>query len=91
MALRASSKALSRGTTDSSHPYPAAHGRISATIKRIVVLSSTVAISTTKNSGKVYTEEDWNDVAVDAVKEHGRAATGAEKYSASKTLAEKGE
>ena len=37
-----------------------------------------------------YTEEDWNDPAVDDVKANGKAASGFMKYSASKTLAERG-
>ncbi|KAF9647543.1 NAD(P)-binding protein [Thelephora ganbajun] len=63
--------------------------RKSTTIKRIVILSSTAAISNAPNPGKVYTEEDWNDVAIKAVEEHGKAASGDEKYSASKMRAEK--
>lgn len=61
----------------------------STTIKRIVILSSTAAVSTARDPGKVFTEEDWNDAAVNAVEKYGKGATGAEKYSASKTLAEK--
>ncbi|KAF9791249.1 NAD(P)-binding protein [Thelephora terrestris] len=61
----------------------------STTIKRIVILSSTAAIGNTPDSEKVYTEEDWNDAAIDAVEKHGKGASGGEKYSASKTLAEK--
>ena len=78
------------GTTDSSLLHPKTHDRISTTIKRIVILSSTAAISTARDPGRVFTEEDWNDAAVNAVEKYGKGATGAEKYSASKTLGEKG-
>jgi len=61
----------------------------STTIKRIVILSSTAAVSNVPNPGKVYTEEDWNDVAISAVEKLGKGASGGEKYSASKALAEK--
>jgi len=60
-----------RGSTDCSNLHLSAHGQASATIKRFVILSSAAAISSAKNPGKVYTEEDWNDAAIDAVKEHG--------------------
>lgn len=63
---------------------------ISTTINRIIILSSTTAISNAPNPGKIYTEEDWNDAAINAVNERGKDASGGEKYSASKTLAEKG-
>lgn len=61
----------------------------STTIKRIVIVSSTAAISNAPDPSKVYTEENWNDAAVYAVEKNGKRATGREKYSASKTLAEK--
>jgi len=89
-ARRVFSKVPSRGMVGHSYLHLAAHGHISTTIKRIVILSSTAAISNAPNPGKVYTEEDWNDAAINAVKKDGKAAAGNEKYSASKTLAEKG-
>jgi len=89
-ARRVSSKAPSRGMAGRSYLHPAAHGHISTNVKRIVILSSTAAISNAPNPGHVYTEEDWNDAAINAVKEDGKAVAGNEKYSASKTLAEKG-
>jgi len=61
----------------------------STTISRIVILSSTTAISNAPNPGKAYTEMDWNDSAIREVEKHGKGASGAAKYSASKTLAEK--
>ena len=76
--------------TDRSLSYLGAHDYTSTTVKRIVILSSTAAITNAKIPGKVYTEKDWNDEAIDAVKKNGRGANGGEKYSASKALAEKG-
>lgn len=80
-----------RGMIDFSHFHPGAYDHLSTTIKRIVILSSTAAVSNTPNPGKIYTEEDWNNAAVEAVEKRGKEASGGEKYSASKTLAEKGE
>jgi nucleoside-diphosphate-sugar epimerase len=80
-----------RGTTDHPPFRFQAHDHVSTTIKRIVILSSTAAIGNIPDSEKVYTEEDWNDAAIDAVKKDGKGASGGEKYSASKTLAEKGQ
>ena len=37
-----------------------------------------------------YTEEEWNEPALKEVRELGKEASGIAKYSASKTLAEKG-
>ena len=39
---------------------------------------------------KVYTEEDWNEIAVRLVKEIGKDASGMSKYNASKVLSEQG-
>jgi hypothetical protein len=39
---------------------------------------------------KVFTEADFNDQDVETVEKYGRKASGLTKYSASKTLAEKG-
>ncbi|CDO78100.1 hypothetical protein BN946_scf184949.g2 [Trametes cinnabarina] len=59
-------------------------------IKRIVVTSSTGAVAESLvQEASVYTEEDFNDFAVDTVKRVGKAASGILKYDASKALAEK--
>jgi hypothetical protein len=39
---------------------------------------------------KVFTADDWNEQAIQAVEKDGKAATAYHKYCASKTLAEKG-
>ena len=62
----------------------------SSSIKRIVVTSSTVAVGLAPRAGHQYTEEEWNETAVAEVKGQGSQASGFSKYSASKTLAEKG-
>jgi len=61
----------------------------SGNIKRIIIFSSTVSVGVARTDPE-YTEEDWNDLAVDDVKANGKAASGFMKYSASKTLAERG-
>jgi len=38
----------------------------------------------------VYTEEEWNDEAVEDIKKNGKASNGLMGYMASKTLAERG-
>ena len=38
----------------------------------------------------MYTEEEWNDEAVEDVKAKGKESNGLVKYMASKTLAERG-
>ena len=90
MVPRLSFKVRAKGTIDPSPFRLEAHDYFSTTINRIVILSSTVSVSNAPNPGKVYTEEDWNDDAISAVQIHGKGASGSEKYSASKTLAEKG-
>ena len=59
-------------------------------MKRIVITSSMAAMLCNKPSGEPWTEEDWNDDAVKAVKEHGAKAGAIAMYGASKTLAERG-
>ncbi|KAI0325903.1 NAD-P-binding protein [Cubamyces sp. BRFM 1775] len=62
------------------------------TIKRVVITSSTGAVAETLRTPEethVYTEEEWNDYALDMVTKLGKAAPGTEKYSASKVLAER--
>jgi len=61
----------------------------SGNIKRVIIFSSTVSVGISRTDPE-YTEEDWNDLAVDDVKANGKAASGFMKYSASKTLAERG-
>jgi hypothetical protein len=39
---------------------------------------------------KLFTADDWNEQAIQAVEKEGKAASGFHKYCASKTLAEKG-
>ena len=61
----------------------------SGNIKRIVIFSSVVAVGVTRVND-TYTEEEWNDEAVEEVKAKGKEAGGFTKYMASKTLAERG-
>jgi hypothetical protein len=49
-----------------------------------------VAIGLSPQAGHKYTEEDWNEPVLKEVKELGKEASGLSKYSASKTLAERG-
>jgi len=62
----------------------------SSFVKRIVVTSSTVGIGFSPQAERPYSEEDWNEPALKAVRESGKEASGIAKYSASKTLAERG-
>ena len=62
---------------------------LSGNIKRVVIFSSVVSIGLSRTDS-AYTEEEWNDEAVEYVKANGKAANGFMKYSASKTLAERG-
>ncbi|KAG6884850.1 hypothetical protein C0993_007783 [Termitomyces sp. T159_Od127] len=57
-------------------------------VKRVVVTSSTAAILQA-GVDKVFTEADWNELAVTEIKEQGDTAPGMTIYRASKTLAEK--
>jgi len=61
----------------------------SGNIKRIVIFSSAVSIGLTRTTSE-YTEEEWNDEAVEDVKAKGKESNGLIKYNASKTLAERG-
>jgi hypothetical protein len=56
-----------------------------------VVTSSAAAVTGVPSNPPTYTEADWNEVAVNEVKDKGRDAKNDAKYRASKTLAEKGE
>ncbi|WWD19047.1 hypothetical protein CI109_103505 [Kwoniella shandongensis] len=58
-------------------------------VKRVVVTSSVAAImSTDITPPHTFTEADWNPVSLKVCAEKGRDADGANKYRASKTLAE---
>jgi len=57
-------------------------------VKRIVVTSSCASVLE-PGKDKVFTEEDWNELAIKEVKEQGDKAPGITKYRASKTLAER--
>jgi len=64
----------------------------SSNVQRIVITSSCASVVTPGLSEpRVYTEEDWNTISVQEVKEKGHEASQHDKYRASKTLAEKGE
>ncbi|KAH9918743.1 NAD(P)-binding protein [Epithele typhae] len=59
-------------------------------LQRVVVTSSCAAVLTPGDaSGRAFAEADWNEASVRAVEAAGRAAPPAEKYRASKTLAER--
>ncbi|KAJ3013590.1 hypothetical protein NUW54_g1548 [Trametes sanguinea] len=59
-------------------------------IKRVVITSSIGAVAESiVEKSRIYTDEDFNEVAVEAVKRLGKAASGMQKYNASKVLAEK--
>lgn len=57
-------------------------------IKRVIIFSSSVSIGLLKFNYE-YTEEEWNEDAIDDVKAKGKESTGLMKYMASKTLAER--
>ncbi|KAI0262294.1 D-lactaldehyde dehydrogenase [Gloeopeniophorella convolvens] len=65
--------------------------RHGSTVKRIVITSSVVAVWTVITDSKPHTfsENDWNDDAVERVKAHGKDAGAFHIYGASKTLAER--
>ncbi|KAF9257411.1 D-lactaldehyde dehydrogenase [Marasmius fiardii PR-910] len=58
-------------------------------VKRVVITSSTVAISSDGRDDTPFDESDWNEKDIEIVKELGRNAPGFTKYAASKTLVEK--
>ncbi|KAI9057802.1 NAD-P-binding protein [Trametes sanguinea] len=61
-----------------------------SSVKRVVLASSISAIASGSICApRAYTEEDWNDQAVQLTEEKGRDAPGLIKYEASKTLAER--
>lgn len=59
-------------------------------IKRIVFTSSVVAVADLDNPVGDFTEKDWNETALQRVKEKGAAAGVHTIYCASKVYAEKG-
>jgi nucleoside-diphosphate-sugar epimerase len=75
-----------KGTTSILHSVL----KYGTSVKRVVVTSSTVAIFHTIDRQTIYTENNWSDAVVSRVYKLGREAKGIDKYSASKTLAEKG-
>ncbi|KAH9855672.1 D-lactaldehyde dehydrogenase [Lenzites betulinus] len=58
-------------------------------VRRIVITTSTAAMVRLTNVPHTYTEDDWNDEAVDIVQREGRNSPNALKYFASKVLAER--
>ncbi|RXW23027.1 hypothetical protein EST38_g2830 [Candolleomyces aberdarensis] len=58
-------------------------------IKRIVVTSSSAAVSTVTPEARTFSEVDWNELSINEIREQGRQAHPMTKYRASKTLAEK--
>jgi hypothetical protein len=77
------SSAHSGCTTDQSR-------LIRPSVKRIVITSSVAAVMADLPEPKLFTADDWNEQAIQAVEKEGKAASGFHKYCASKTLAEKG-
>ncbi|KAG5719285.1 NADPH-dependent methylglyoxal reductase GRE2 [Termitomyces sp. T112] len=76
---------------------PAVNGTVSilksaqkngSNVKRVVMTSSAASVLEI-GVDKIFTEANWNELAVREVKEQGDAAHGMTKYRASKTLAEK--
>ncbi|KAL0958148.1 hypothetical protein HGRIS_000315 [Hohenbuehelia grisea] len=59
------------------------------TIKRVVITSSSAAVLHIEPHPMVFTDEDWNEQAIQIVEKEGRLAPNMAKYRASKTLAEK--
>jgi nucleoside-diphosphate-sugar epimerase len=59
------------------------------TVKRVVLTSSIVSVFENVTEPRVFTESNWNNAAVEAVKAKGSAADPHTIYMASKTLAEK--
>lgn len=58
-------------------------------MKVAITMSSVASIASKKEPPYMFTEKDWNNPAVEAIKEQGDAAGGPVIYQASKTLAEK--
>lgn len=64
----------------------AAHG---SGVQRAIITSSVAAIISPKPAPYTFTESDWNEASPKAVEEKGKKAPNGDKYSASKTLAER--
>jgi nucleoside-diphosphate-sugar epimerase len=60
-----------------------------STVKRVILTSSAVAVFEATGVPRVYTESDWNNHAVEAVKTKGSEAGPFLIYCASKVLAER--
>lgn len=58
-------------------------------VRRVVITSSCAAVTTIQEEPRVFSEDDWNDAAVEVVRAMGAAAHDAFKYCASKVLAER--
>ena len=58
-------------------------------LKRLILTSSVAAIRETTTVPRTFSENNWNEAAVEAVKTKGSAAGPVTFYLASKTLAEK--
>lgn len=58
-------------------------------VKRVVVTSSVAAVLEAVPDPPVFTERDWNQLSIDEVETKGKDASAADKYRASKTLAER--
>jgi nucleoside-diphosphate-sugar epimerase len=81
-----------------SHINPAVNGTISLlnsahqhgkSIKRVVITSSIASIYDPSKEGYTFTEKDWNEWAIEVVKQNGKATPPLVSYRASKSLAEK--
>lgn len=77
---------------------PAVHGtravlqsalKFGTDVKRFVLTSSWAAIEEVRPEGRVYTEDDWNQLSIDQVKGMGDNTPPSASYRASKSLAEK--
>jgi nucleoside-diphosphate-sugar epimerase len=60
-----------------------------SSLKRFILTSSAAAVREDTSVPRVFTESNWNNSAVEAVKTKGSAAGPVTIYLASKTLAEK--
>ncbi|KIP01586.1 hypothetical protein PHLGIDRAFT_131196 [Phlebiopsis gigantea 11061_1 CR5-6] len=59
------------------------------TVKRIVLTASCATVLTPDGVARTYSEADWNEYSIKQVETKGSAASPAEAYRASKTLAER--
>ncbi|KAJ3521179.1 hypothetical protein NM688_g9052 [Phlebia brevispora] len=60
-----------------------------ASVKRVVITSSTAAVLTQDPNPRVFSEDNWNERSIGEVETKGREAAPFDKYRASKTLAER--